>query len=1162
MGRLSREFPTAQAVDAALKRANKAEVDVIDLNSKVSRKVDHSEYATETQNLQEQINNIVAEASESGDVSYEVVQARVDNNGDNHDTLKERLDVANTLITIDNEHISYGEIPIQLVGWTLGSIDGTTGEAASTVNPKFARTTEYLELDTDTVYRCYPYVKYGVPNTIEISAYFYDASYNYISTTSVTGATFKADGKYARFVCYYKNTPVNLDIRDARMIRVVVANTQNKKNKEFKNTIDTVFNTGLCRDQFKWEHGLINMTTGADNASKSRVYARTIGFYSAIDAEYVEFDYSAHNTPLQVAKLTIYYYDDNKNFVKASAVEHSRMQIVYPFYRLVYYYQGTSSDVNIEDAKNTEIVYKSNIKDTNCEDLVNFLFDSGEYKFDDIIWEHGSINATSGQDTTTVQLRYARTIGYLKTPTIADGAYFTVPAPVVNTTQTPALSIYRYDENKNYIDTKGADNRKLVVDAPYFRLVYYYKNTPVDVDLTDAELTYYTCSPDMKVSSEEVLQSRANIKGTVLSSLSERLESDYDFLHSATCYLQKGQNALDCGTWTHGSIDTTTGRDGATNLNFARTREYIPLQDGKIYNCYPPSQDVEITAYFYNDDHDFISAMAIKNATFKADGRYMRLVCYYSGAAVNIEIKLAETTIITEDNNVDLSLNQAERDSNTIFDTGIKKDSFAWEHGLIDMSTGVDRSNRDKKYARTIGYYSAKDAEYVEIDYSVVKNTTQTAKLTIYYYDDDKTFVKAEAVEHERIQIIYPYYRLVYYYFQTPTFVEIEDAQTTVLTYKSEIKNWEQERLVKCLFEDGLFTFNDIVWKSGLINMTTGEDNPTINYKFAKTVGYLKTPALGKAIHFTVPPAVVNASEIPALTIYYYDENKNFVSQQAADNRDLIISHPYFRLVYYYKNTPVNADLTDAGLTYYTYTPSIKVPISLETALTRNKYIAFGDSITWGHLSGDGTGSGRATDPYPSVVGRSLGLDVTYGARTGSGWVHPSGTTTAVTIVDSTDCSGYNLATLAFGTNDWYGNIPMGTLSDTGTTTIIGAMKHCVEKILSDNPSICLIIITPINAKNLNAIDGAKTNQGNYRYNTPNTQGITLEEICAAEVQVAEYYGIPCIDNSKGSIVNRQNTANGSIFIDTLHPTNDFYKTLGQYYSGRIGEYFRGYVSE
>lgn len=83
MGRLSSMFPTADAVDAALKRANKAEVDITDVNGKIDREV---------QNLQTQIDNIVLEASESGDVSYEVAQARVDADGVSHNTLKDRLD--------------------------------------------------------------------------------------------------------------------------------------------------------------------------------------------------------------------------------------------------------------------------------------------------------------------------------------------------------------------------------------------------------------------------------------------------------------------------------------------------------------------------------------------------------------------------------------------------------------------------------------------------------------------------------------------------------------------------------------------------------------------------------------------------------------------------------------------------------------------------------------------------------------------------------------------------------------------------------------------------------------------------------------------------------------------------------------------------------------
>lgn len=663
----------------------------------------------------------------------------------------------------------------------------------------------------------------------------------------------------------------------------------------------------------------------------------------------------------------------------------------------------------------------------------------------------------------------------------------------------------------------------------------------------------------------EVQNARVDADGNSHYTLKERLDLETLSNVNDSLHIANGEIPIQLTGWEPGTIDGTTGEDPETiNTKFARTSGYLKMDTDKIYRCYPCTKygvpnNPEVSAYFYDASHNYISTTSITGATFKADGPYARFVYYYTNTPIDVDLRDARMASVVIANTQNSKNEYLEDSVSTIFDGGLRHEQFVWEHGLINMTTGQDNANKSRKYARTIGYYDALDSEYVLFDYSALNNVYQVAKLTIYYYDASRNFVKAEAVEHERIQILYPYYRLVYYYQNTPVDVDIEDAKNTEIIYRSTIKDNDREDLENCLFVSGNYKFDDIIWKPGLINMTTGQDNPNIQPKFAKTVGYFKTPAIGKAIYFTVPDPVVNTTQLPALTIYYYDEDKNYIGNEAADNRERVITAPYFRLVYYYKEIPVDVDMDDAGLTYYTYTPSIKVPISLETTLTRNKYIAIGDSITWGHLSGDGTGSGRATDPYPAVVGRNLGLDVTYGARTGSGWVHPSGTTTAVTIVDSTDCSGYNLATLAFGTNDWYGNIPMGTLSDTGTTTIIGAMKHCIEKILADNPSICLIIITPINAKNLNAVDGAKTNQGNYRYNTPNTQGITLEEICAAEVQVAEYYGIPCIDNAKGSIVNRQNTANGSIFIDTLHPTNDFYKTLGQYYSGRIGEYFRGY---
>jgi hypothetical protein len=98
VNRLSKTFPNANSVDAALKRANKAEVDVASLNKIMSEKVDRSDFQTETQNLQNQINEIVRAPESGGDVAAEVAQARVDSNGISHTTLKDRLDVENTRI--------------------------------------------------------------------------------------------------------------------------------------------------------------------------------------------------------------------------------------------------------------------------------------------------------------------------------------------------------------------------------------------------------------------------------------------------------------------------------------------------------------------------------------------------------------------------------------------------------------------------------------------------------------------------------------------------------------------------------------------------------------------------------------------------------------------------------------------------------------------------------------------------------------------------------------------------------------------------------------------------------------------------------------------------------------------------------------------------------
>lgn len=105
MGRLSSMFPTADAVDAALKRANKAEVDVID--------------------LQGQIDQIVISASAESVVAPEVAAARVGTDGTSYQTLKARLDAEYGALT--DEQTNLKSDLDELIGKKPVSFTGTSG---------------------------------------------------------------------------------------------------------------------------------------------------------------------------------------------------------------------------------------------------------------------------------------------------------------------------------------------------------------------------------------------------------------------------------------------------------------------------------------------------------------------------------------------------------------------------------------------------------------------------------------------------------------------------------------------------------------------------------------------------------------------------------------------------------------------------------------------------------------------------------------------------------------------------------------------------------------------------------------------------------------------------------------------------------------------------
>lgn len=222
------------------------------------------------------------------------------------------------------------------------------------------------------------------------------------------------------------------------------------------------------------------------------------------------------------------------------------------------------------------------------------------------------------------------------------------------------------------------------------------------------------------------------------------------------------------------------------------------------------------------------------------------------------------------------------------------------------------------------------------------------------------------------------------------------------------------------------------------------------------------------------------------------------------------------------------------------------------TNYTRNELFIAGDSITAGHPY-----ENENDLHWPVQVAKNLGYNLTRGARNGAGWLHLSGTTNAIKIVNDNDFSLYNVAVFAFGTNDYGNNIPLGTVDDLypSQQTVLGAMNYVIKKIYEKNPKITLIISTPLNR--LNAYPSNFVINENGGYGSRNGVGYTLSELTDKMIEVCQKYGILYIDN-------RQSPFNllsmSSLLGDRLHPNRDGYQILGQYLSARIGSLIRPYA--
>lgn len=210
------------------------------------------------------------------------------------------------------------------------------------------------------------------------------------------------------------------------------------------------------------------------------------------------------------------------------------------------------------------------------------------------------------------------------------------------------------------------------------------------------------------------------------------------------------------------------------------------------------------------------------------------------------------------------------------------------------------------------------------------------------------------------------------------------------------------------------------------------------------------------------------------------------------------------------------------------------VSIPLLDVWKNKKFYCFGDSRTWydGETYGESTTSqGVVCVGYESWMRTFLGATVVN--KGFNGYTSPQ----IYNELVSTNLSDADAVTLFNGINDWYKNVPIGTISSIGetfdTTTAYGACQAMVESVIARKPKAKLYIINPFNGWRKNG----------EAYTDTNYPKVWRD--------IADLYGLPFLDLTVRSGFNKLNT--DTFYVDDPNK-NSFMLHLNNWGNEVIGK--------
>lgn len=197
-----------------------------------------------------------------------------------------------------------------------------------------------------------------------------------------------------------------------------------------------------------------------------------------------------------------------------------------------------------------------------------------------------------------------------------------------------------------------------------------------------------------------------------------------------------------------------------------------------------------------------------------------------------------------------------------------------------------------------------------------------------------------------------------------------------------------------------------------------------------------------------------------------------------------------------------------------------------------SKCVQIGDSITW--FDGNVNSKGEKVKGYATYLRDYFGCVDNMGVAGACIAYHQeSQYEDVVQTVDKINFKDYDFCTIAAGINDCQCfDSELGSLQNDcfDKTTFFGGYQYILNKILTSNPYIKILIITPLKTK--------ITDDITYR----NNKDKKLIDYVDAIKEIASYYSLPVLDFY--SISGFNNYTFDLYTSDGTHPNNDGYKML------------------